>query len=187
MNSALDQNQSELGVLVLSVTFQVLADGNSLLDQVVQILRDLGGKTVGLQETEESVTSDALDLRNTARITEDHADLRRSVTLLSQSANLGVDLRSGGLVPGWRSSLVWNSGGRDTLSKRSISMCCGKKGERREETHPLLCMRPMVYGFLRQQKKRTAAWLTGKPPTRFQNFDCLDRPLNTHLKLHVVI
>ena len=111
VHSALDQNQSELGVLVLSVAFQMLANGHSLLDQVVQVLRDLGGKSAGLQETKESVASDSLHLRNTTRISEDDADLRRSVALLGQSANLSVDLTSGSLVPRRRSSLVGDSRG----------------------------------------------------------------------------
>ena len=39
MNTALDQNQTELGVTVLSVALQVLSDGDGLLDQEVHILR----------------------------------------------------------------------------------------------------------------------------------------------------
>lgn len=34
----------QLGVLVLAVDRQVLADGNSLLDEHVEILGDLGGE-----------------------------------------------------------------------------------------------------------------------------------------------
>ena len=39
VNTALDQNQTELGVTVLSVALQVLSDGDGLLDQEVHILR----------------------------------------------------------------------------------------------------------------------------------------------------
>ena len=39
VNTALDQNQTELGVAVLSVALQVLSDGDGLLDQEVHILR----------------------------------------------------------------------------------------------------------------------------------------------------
>jgi len=45
MDTAFNENETELRVLVLSVLFQVLADSDSLLDEVVQILRDLGGKS----------------------------------------------------------------------------------------------------------------------------------------------
>lgn len=34
----------QLGVLVISVGRQMLADGNSLLDEHVEVLRDLGSK-----------------------------------------------------------------------------------------------------------------------------------------------
>ena len=41
MDSRLDENQSELGVLVLPVALEVLADGDGLLDEVVEVLWDL--------------------------------------------------------------------------------------------------------------------------------------------------
>ena len=39
VNTTLNQNQTELGVTVLSVALQVLSDGYSLLDEEVHILR----------------------------------------------------------------------------------------------------------------------------------------------------
>ena len=42
MDSGLDEDETELGIAVLTVALQVLADGNSLLDHVVQILRNVG-------------------------------------------------------------------------------------------------------------------------------------------------
>ena len=45
MNAGLDENEAELGVLILAVGLQVLADGNGLLDKVPKILRDLRCKT----------------------------------------------------------------------------------------------------------------------------------------------
>jgi len=45
VDPALDQNQPELRVLVLPVPLQVLADGDSLLDEVVKILWDFRCKT----------------------------------------------------------------------------------------------------------------------------------------------
>ena len=116
VNSALDQNQSELGVLILPVSLKVLADSHSLLHQVVKILRDLGSESASLEEANESVSGDALDLGNTEGITENHTDLRWSVSLLGQLANLSVDLSGGCLVPGRSSSLVGDGGGRNSLS-----------------------------------------------------------------------
>lgn len=45
VDTGFSKNQVVLAVLVLAVALQVLADGDSLLDKVVQVLRDLGSKT----------------------------------------------------------------------------------------------------------------------------------------------
>lgn len=81
VDTGFDQNQAELGVLVVAVALQVLADRNSLLDQVVEILRNLGGETLLLQDTEDLLTSDGLDLTNTMSITENDTNLRGRQTL----------------------------------------------------------------------------------------------------------
>jgi hypothetical protein len=44
VNSGLDQNKSELGVLVLSVALEVLSDGNSLCQQFFELLHSERGK-----------------------------------------------------------------------------------------------------------------------------------------------
>ena len=45
MDARLDQNQPELGVRVAAELVQVLAHGDGLLDEAVEILRDVGGET----------------------------------------------------------------------------------------------------------------------------------------------
>ena len=40
MDARLDENEAELGVLVLAVGLEVLADGDGLLDEVPEVLRD---------------------------------------------------------------------------------------------------------------------------------------------------
>ena len=45
VNTALNKNQTELGITVLSVTFKMLSNGDSLLDEEVHILRKRGSKT----------------------------------------------------------------------------------------------------------------------------------------------
>lgn len=45
VDTGLDQDESELGVLVLSVLLKVLSHVDSLLDQVVEILWELWGET----------------------------------------------------------------------------------------------------------------------------------------------
>ena len=44
MNTGLDQDQTELGVLVLPVGLEVLADSNGLLHEVPEVLGDAGGE-----------------------------------------------------------------------------------------------------------------------------------------------
>ncbi len=44
VNLGFNQNQTELGVLVLAVALQVLADLHGLLDQVVQVFREFRGQ-----------------------------------------------------------------------------------------------------------------------------------------------
>ncbi|KAF0732682.1 hypothetical protein Ae201684P_014367 [Aphanomyces euteiches] len=45
VDTGFDQNQTELGVLVLTVAVQVLADSDGLLDQHVQIFRQFRSQT----------------------------------------------------------------------------------------------------------------------------------------------
>ena len=45
MDTGLDENEAELGVLVLAVGLKMLADSDSLLDKMPEILRDLRCKT----------------------------------------------------------------------------------------------------------------------------------------------
>lgn len=99
VDTGLDQNETELGIAVLAVALQVLADRDSLLDQVVQVLRDLGGKAVGLQDTENLVTGDVLDLSNTLGVTEDDTDLGGGHTLLGELEDGLADILRGGLQP----------------------------------------------------------------------------------------
>lgn len=116
VDSRLDQNQSELGVLVLSVSLQVLSDSNSFLDQEVQVLWDLWGQTVGLQDSQDFVTGDNLSLGNTMSISQQNTDLGWSQTLSGVLDDLLNNLVRGQLEPSWSVSRVRNSGRGDTLS-----------------------------------------------------------------------
>ena len=116
MDSRFDQNQSELRVLVLSVSFQVLSDRDSLLDQEVQVFWDFWSQTVGLQDSQDLVTSDNLGLGNTVSISQDNTDLGRSQTLSGVLDDLFNNFVSGELEPSWSVSRVWNGGGGDTLT-----------------------------------------------------------------------
>lgn len=116
MDSGLDQNQSELGVLVLSVLLQVLSDVDSLLDQEVEILWKLWGETVRLQDSENLVTGDDLDLVDSVGISQNNTDLGWCETLLGQLDDLLDDSLWRRLEPRWNVSRIWNSRGRDSLT-----------------------------------------------------------------------
>ena len=63
VDSALDKNQPELGVFVLPVSLQMLPDGDCLLDKVVDILRQLRGHSLPLQDTQDLVAGDEPHLK----------------------------------------------------------------------------------------------------------------------------
>lgn len=116
MDSRFDQNQSELSVLVLSVSFQVLSDRDSLLNQVVQVFWDFWSQTAGLQDSHDLVTSDDTGLGNTVSISQQDTDLRWGQTLSGVLDDLLNDRLSGSLEPSWSISRVWNSRRGDTLT-----------------------------------------------------------------------
>lgn len=116
VDSRFDQNQSELRVLVLSVSLQVLSDGDSLLDQEVKVLWDLRGQTVRLEDSQDLVAGDNLGLGNTVSVSQDNTNLRRSQTLSGVLDNLLNDLVRGQLEPRRSVSRVWKRGRGDTLT-----------------------------------------------------------------------
>jgi hypothetical protein len=92
VDTGLDQNEAELGVLVAPVALEVLADGDGLLDEAVEVLRELRGEAVLLEETEDLGAGDRLDLRDAVGITEDHADLGRGEALLGELADVVLNI-----------------------------------------------------------------------------------------------
>lgn len=143
MDSRLNQNESELRVLVLSVSLQVLSNGNSLLNQEVKVLWDLWGKTVRLQDSENLVTSDNLSLRNTVSISEQDTNLRWGQTLLSVLEDLLNNSVRRELEPSWSVSGVWKSGRGDTLTLLrfvSIPLHNQVKSEQQKEQPQVKCL-----------------------------------------------
>ena len=116
VDSALNKDEVKLGVLVLSVLLEMLADGHGLLDQVVQVLGELGSHTLGLQDSQNLGTRDALQLGDTHGVSQGDTDLRRGQTLLGQLAHVLDDVLRLDLQPRRRSALVRQSGARDTLT-----------------------------------------------------------------------
>jgi len=116
VNARLNINESVLGAEVLAIALKVLADIDSLLDEVVHVLRDLGGETVSLENAEDLGASDIANLANTVGITKNDTNLGRSQALLGELGNVLIDLLGGDLQPRGRSALIRDGACRNTLS-----------------------------------------------------------------------
>ena len=88
MDAAFDENEAELGVLVLAITLEMFADGDCLLYQVEQVLRDLGSQAVLLQDAQDLRARYVLNLRDAVRVSEQDADLGRGHAFPGQLADL---------------------------------------------------------------------------------------------------
>ena len=75
--------------------------------------------TVLLQDSENLRAGHSLDLTDTLLISQHHTNLRRSQTLLGQTAHRSLHLLSSRLAPGRSSSLVGQARSRNTLSTRT--------------------------------------------------------------------
>lgn len=56
----------------------MLPDGHGLLDEVVQVLGQVWGQTLGLEDPQDLVASDETHLGNTVGIPQDHTWTRRT-------------------------------------------------------------------------------------------------------------
>ena len=115
VDAGFDENQAELGVLVLVVALQMLADVHGLLDEAVQVLGQLRGEAVLLEETQHLVASHGLDLADSMGITQDNTDLRGGKALASKLADSLLDTVGLNAQPAGGGALVGQSAGRDTL------------------------------------------------------------------------
>jgi hypothetical protein len=86
VDTRLDKNQTELGVLILAVTLQMLTNLNSLLDKHVKILGNLRCESVSLEDTYNLLSSNGGYGCDTIGITKNDTDLGRGETLLGELA-----------------------------------------------------------------------------------------------------
>jgi len=117
VDTSLDENQTELGILILAVLLKMLADSDSLLDEVIKILGDAGRKTVETKDAENLRASDGLHLTDTLAVTKHDADLAGSQTLTSELADALRNLTRGGLEPRGSSATVWSGRAAHTLTR----------------------------------------------------------------------
>ena len=106
MDTALHQNEAELGILVLAVLVQVLPHGHCFLDEVVQVLREGWCHAICLQDSQDVVAGHCLHLWHAKAVSQSDTNLRRSQALLGQLANVINHVIRLHLQPAWGSSLV---------------------------------------------------------------------------------
>lgn len=116
VDSALNQDESELCVFVLSELLQMLSDLYSLFDQVVEVFGEVWGETFLFQDSEDFAASDALDLGDSVAISESDTDLRRHVSLLGKLNNLLNEVLGLDFDPAWSGLSVWQASAGDTLA-----------------------------------------------------------------------
>jgi len=118
VDARLNENESELGVGVLSELLQVLSNLQSLLDQVVEVFGELGGQTGLLQDSEDFAACDALHLGDSVAISESDTDLRRGEAFLRKLDNLINEVVRGNSDPAWSCFPERQASACDTLAVR---------------------------------------------------------------------
>lgn len=116
MDSALNKDKSELAILVLSVSLQMLPHVDCLLDQMVEILWNFWGKAVLFEDSENLIASDTFDLGDSVVVSQYNTDLRGRASLFSQFNDLFDQVIGGNLYPAGRSSSVGKTSARNTLA-----------------------------------------------------------------------
>mmetsp|Transcript_22689 Transcript_22689/g.58379 ORF Transcript_22689/g.58379 Transcript_22689/m.58379 type:complete len:293 (+) Transcript_22689:121-999(+) len=99
VDARLNQNEAELCIFVLAEALEVLAHRHRLLDEHVQILRDLWGEAILLEHAQDLAACQMRHLGDAMLVTQDHANRRRIEALARQLARLLNDLARVRLEP----------------------------------------------------------------------------------------
>jgi hypothetical protein len=99
VDTGLNANEAELSVLVLAELFKMLADLDGLLDEMVEVLGNLGGKAGLLKNTEDLGAGDSLNLGDTVGVSEGDTDLGGAGSLLGELDDLFNDVVGADLNP----------------------------------------------------------------------------------------
>lgn len=116
VNSAFNENQSVLGSGVLTELVEMFADADCLLDQVVEIFRELRGHSFFLQNAENLGPGDFFNLRHTLHISEVDADLRGGESLLGQFFNELDNVAGSEVNPCWGALAIRKTSSGDALA-----------------------------------------------------------------------
>jgi len=116
MDTRLHQNQAELRVGVLAHSLQMLSDAHGLLDQMVEVLGDLGGHSLRLEDANDLVAGDATHLSHTVLVAKNHTDLRGAESFTRQLHDLLLHVAAGHLQPGGHGATIGQRRARNALS-----------------------------------------------------------------------
>jgi len=83
-----DENEAEFRVLVFAIALKMLADGDGLLDQHVQVLWNLWCKAVRSEYAQNLITGDDLGLGDSVGVSKHDTNLTRRRSLLRELADL---------------------------------------------------------------------------------------------------
>ena len=78
MDTALHENQTELGIFVFTIAFQVFANSDGFLDQVMQIFGLAGSKAFRFHDAQDFAASDETGLGDTVRVTKNNTWWRQA-------------------------------------------------------------------------------------------------------------
>ena len=107
--------------MIQAALVEVLAHLDGLLDEAVEVLRDLRGEALLLEDAKDFAAGDVRDLRDAVRVPKDDADLRRRQALLRELSDVVDDLLGGDLEPRRGRPPVRQRGLRDALSAKTQS------------------------------------------------------------------
>merc|ERR1740122_694351 len=92
VDAALHENQAELRVLVFAVLVEMLADGDGLLDEIVEVLGQIRGEPVCLEDAQDLAPGDRVHLRDAEAVAERHANLGGGQAFLGELADVVTDI-----------------------------------------------------------------------------------------------
>ena len=116
VDSWLNQNESEFSVSVGSEFLNMLSYIDGFFDKMIEIFWEVWSNSGYFQNSEDLLTSDMVDLRNTILISENNTDLRWWWPSLGHSCDLLGQVSCWDLSPTWWCFSVWKTSAGNTLS-----------------------------------------------------------------------
>ena len=90
MDTALHENQTEFGIFVFTIAFQMLANSDGFLDQVMQIFGFAGSEAFRFHDAQDFAAGDETGLSDTVRITKNNTWRRQSERVRGDEGDLPI-------------------------------------------------------------------------------------------------